>query len=131
MRDQPPSTSLQRSLQEGSHGRGHHKESRAEFPLSAAWGRAQPAALDALQDRGDEGQELQMAPAALPLQFLALPVFAVSPELGTQRCVLSPELCRATFLCSKSSKAQGCSLIPRSDSNFVEFYSSPKPSGRD
>lgn len=78
-----------------------------------------------------EGQDVQIEPGALPLDFLALPMLGDSDV----SCPLSSA--KATFPCSKSpcppisSKAKGCSLTPHSDSNFVEFYSSPKPSGRD
>lgn len=87
-----------------------------------------------VQDPWDEpleGQDVQMELGALPLDFLALSV----PGDRDVCCPLSSA--KATFLCSKSpcasisSKAKGCSLTPCLDSNFVEFYSSPKPSGRD
>lgn len=75
------------SLQEGSQGRGHHAESRAEFPLGAcrmlgscirqrAW-----TAEVAEPVGGLEGQDVQTGPGALPLDFLAL------PHLRGQRCV--------------------------------------------
>lgn len=78
-----------------------------------------------------EGQDVQMGLGALPVDFLALSV------LGDRDVSCPLSSAKATFLCPKSpcasssSKAKGCSLNPCSDSNFVEFYSAPKPSGRD
>lgn len=105
-RDQPPSTSLQRGIT----WRRPPQRKQGWISLQnsgSCMGQSTTCSLGCSAGSRDEGQELQMAPAALPLEFLALPVFAVCPELcqpvlGTQRCVLSPELCRATLLCSKS-----------------------------
>lgn len=132
------------SLQEGSQGKGSTQRAEQNSPwcLPQAEQGLQPRLLCVEPIRGAPGRQGCTKGTRTGFPGPAC-VFCVLWDLSCaslcwgQRCVLSPELCKGHLpllqqpCASMGSEAKGWSLIPRSDSNSVEFYSSPKPSGRD